>query len=62
MQDQPISRTRLLQEGRIMKFESTYEDWVDGRLTQSVAAASMALTGLANSAITESPALIVFNG
>jgi len=28
MQDQPISRTRLLQEGRIMKFESTYEDWV----------------------------------
>ena len=57
MQDQPLSRTRLLQEGRIMKFESTYEDWVDGRLTQSEAAASMALTGLANSAITESPAL-----
>ncbi len=39
MQDQPISRTRLLQEGRIMKFESTYEDWVEGRLTQSEAAA-----------------------
>ena len=39
MQDQPISRTRLLQEGRIMKFESTYEDWLEGRLTQSEAAA-----------------------
>ena len=26
-----------------MKFESTYEDWVEGRLTQSEAAASMAL-------------------
>ena len=33
MQDQPISRTRLLREGRIIKFETTYEDWVEGRLT-----------------------------
>jgi transposase len=39
MQDQPISLTRLLQEGRFMKFESTYEDWVEGRLTQSEVAA-----------------------
>jgi len=41
-----------------MKFESTYEDWVEGILTPSEAAATMPLTELANSAITESPAVV----
>jgi len=38
MQDEPISRISSLQ-GLIIKSESYYEDWVDGRLTQSDATA-----------------------
>lgn len=38
MQDAPISRVRLLQENRKMRFEEAYEGWTQGRLTQAEAA------------------------
>lgn len=38
MQDAPISRTRLMQENRKMRFEEAYDGWTQGRLTQAEAA------------------------
>ena len=38
MQDAPISRTRLQQESRKMRFEEAYDGWSQGRLTQAEAA------------------------
>ena len=35
MQDAPISRTRLMQENRKMRFEEAYDGWTQGRLTQA---------------------------
>ena len=38
MQHAPISRTRLQQESRKMRFEEAYDGWSQGRLTQAEAA------------------------
>ena len=38
MQHAPISRTRYVQENRMMRFEEAYEGWSQGRLTQAEAA------------------------
>lgn len=43
MQDAPISRTRLLQENRKMRFEEAYQGWTRGRLTQAEAALLLGL-------------------
>ena len=38
MQHAPISRTRYMQENRIMRFQQAYDGWSEGRLTQAEAA------------------------
>ena len=37
MQHAPMSRARLMQESRKMRFEEAYDGWSQGRLTQAEA-------------------------
>ena len=38
MKHPPISRARLMQENRAMRFTEAYDGWEEGRLTQAQAA------------------------